>query len=139
VTANGGVDATALEVIKKVQPYWICPEDPESTDLWHLHRLDIEDKHHGLVTAPIHFDQVNLVATSLDPIPGILQRDRMTDDGAEFTFVPNRFDVNVNGKVTFVVALGEGLPGEHSPVVTKMRMLLALVRDDICPSLFRFL
>lgn len=112
------------------------PSDPTGTDIWHLHRLNIEDKHHGLLLAPLHVTHIDLVATAGGRIPGIMQRDRLTDDGAKFVFVPNRFDVNVHGEMTLLVCLGNGLPGERSPVVRKMGALLRLVRDDICESLF---
>ncbi len=71
---------------------------------------------------------------------GQLVIDRWTDDGTEYRFVPDGISVlGARAEMSLLVALGPGLPGEGLPAVTRLRELLALVRDDICPQLFPYL
>ena len=66
--------------------------------------------------------------------------ERFVDDGADYRFVPDHStDSGARAETSLLVALGPGLPGERLPVVTRLRELLALVRDDICMQLFPYL
>jgi len=137
-TVVGGIGIAVAEILATFQPYSVNASDPTSTDIWHLQRLSIEDKHHGLLLAPLYMDRANLVASSMGRVTGILRSNRFHDDGADFAFEPDHCDTSVNGTISLSLCLGDGLPGQGSPVVTKMRAFLALVRDDICGSLFTF-
>lgn len=135
---HGGVDPRALKVIEDLQPYNVHPESPTDADLWHLHRLDIVDKHHGLLLAPVRHEAVMWGTPGV--YEGQLVVERFVDDGADYRFVPDRStDTGARAETSLLVALGPGLPGERLPVVTRLRELLALVRDDICPQLFPYL
>jgi hypothetical protein len=68
---------------------------------------------------------------------GQLVIEQFADDGAEYRFVPDRPPTPRAGGISLLVALGPGLSGAGLPVVTRLRELLALVRDDIGPRLFR--
>ena len=48
---HGDVAPAALEVVEALQPYNVSPESPADAVLWHLHRLDVIDKHHELLLA----------------------------------------------------------------------------------------
>ncbi len=135
---HGDVAPAALEVVEALQPYNVLPDSPADADLWHLHRLDIVDKHHGLLLAPARHEAVTWGTPGEDD--GQLVIDRFTDDGAEYRFVPDRpTDTSTRAEMSLVVALGPGLPEAGLPVVTRLRELLALVCDDIWPRLVPYL
>jgi hypothetical protein len=135
---HGDVAPPALKVVETLQPYNVLPESPADADLWHLHRLDIIDKHHGLLLAPARHEAVTWGTPG--EYDGQLVIDRFSDDGAEYRFVPDRpSETGARAEMSLLVALGPGLPGAGLPVVTRLRELLALVRDDVCPALFPYL
>jgi hypothetical protein len=77
---------------------------------------------------------------TLDVTEWQLVVERFVDDGADYRFVPDRpSDNEVRAEMSLLVALGPGLPGAGLAAVTRLRELLALVRDDICPRLFPYL
>jgi hypothetical protein len=84
------------------------------------HRLDIVDKHHGLLLAPARHEAVTWGTPG--EYDGQLVIDRFTDDGAEYRFVPDRpSDTGARAEMSLLVALGPGLPGAGLPVVTRLR------------------
>jgi hypothetical protein len=64
----------------------------------------------------------------------------LAEDGADYRFVPDRpSDSGARAEMSLLVALGPGLPGAGLAVITRLRELLGLVRDNICPQLFPYL
>jgi hypothetical protein len=92
----------------------------------------------GRLLPPVRHEAVNWGTPGVTD--GQLVVERFVDDGADYRFVPDRpSDTGARAEMSLLVALGHGLPGARLPVVTRLRELLALVRDEICAQLFPYL
>jgi hypothetical protein len=128
---SGGASLAVRNIIGNIQPYTLNPARPDDTDILQLHRLSIEDKHHGLILTPVSAPDVDFVTGHVGNITGVLRIDRTTDDGADLAFVSDVANTRVHGNVAVRVCLGSGLPGEGSPVSAKLGRFWRLVHDDV--------
>lgn len=133
---HGDVAPAALEVVEALQPDDVSPESPADAVLWHLHRLDVIDEHHGPLPAPARHEAVTEGTSGEYDGQSVIER--WTDDGTGYRSVPDQpADLGAQAEMPGLVA--RGCRGERLPPVTRLREPSALVRDDICPRLFPFL
>lgn len=130
-SVSGGASLAARNIIRDIQPYTLNLARPEDTNIFQLHRLSIEDKHHGLILTPVFVQGVDFVTGHVGNIHGVLRIDHTTDDGAEMVFVSDVASTRVHGNAAVRVSLGNGLPGEDSPVSAKLGRFWRLVHDDV--------
>jgi hypothetical protein len=127
--------AEAVAIIESLQPYHIGPADAfRRSPLWHLHKLDIIDKHRRVAIGPhgltCHFpDAVN-------PRSWDIQK-RELPDGFEVSLPP------VAATLEMIPDLSPGvLFGDEAEGVTldfaQLRGLCSFVRDEVLPQFARF-
>jgi hypothetical protein len=127
---SGGVAPAVAEVIRDFQPYTLCPPQPSLAMTARLHELDIEDKHHGLLFSSMHVGNVNMDEPSTLGIhKGVMRFREVTDEGADYVFVPDNLDPDVKATLSIAVCLGPGTVSEHKPVAPLVRDMARLVRD----------
>jgi len=127
---HGGVDPGALEVIDGLQPYNALPERRPTPICGTCTAWTSWTSTTGCCSLRVRHEAV--MWGTPGTCEGQLVIERFVDDGADYRFVPDRsVDTGVRADMSLLVALGPGLPGERLPVVTRLRELLALVRDDI--------
>jgi len=142
----GGVDPAALEIIESVQPYIRRPANPKADVLAGLHRLSLEDKHHGLVLGVPHALVIKNTVAFEPWHPGVVYTGTLRvvnvfDGGAQATFIADQADVEMERAFTFEVCLEQGTAGlpRPVPVIPVLTDMISRTRDEVFLPLAEFL